>query len=122
MVMLRSGFFGHLLKGYARNGNLGLTEMGGLPIARHIYPICMIIMEIPPSPAPPPPGGGGGGESAKDKRFAEILKYRPANVYPTRERDTKYTGWPRNNATTLIVNFKNIINKTELILFHYVEN
>ena len=26
-----------------------------------------------------------------------------------------YTGWPRKNATTLIVNFKNIINKTELI-------
>ena len=26
-----------------------------------------------------------------------------------------YTGWPRKNATTLIVNFKDIINKTELI-------
>ena len=25
------------------------------------------------------------------------------------------TGWPRKNATTLIVNFKDIINKTELI-------
>ena len=27
-----------------------------------------------------------------------------------------YTGWRRKNATTLIVNFKDIINKTELIL------
>ena len=26
-----------------------------------------------------------------------------------------YTGWPRKNATTLIVNFKDIMNKTELI-------
>ena len=26
-----------------------------------------------------------------------------------------YTGWPRKNAATLIVNFKDIINKTELI-------
>ena len=25
-----------------------------------------------------------------------------------------YTGWPRKNATTLIVNFKNIVNETEL--------
>ena len=30
-----------------------------------------------------------------------------------------YTGWPRKNATTLIVNFKNIVDETELffILF-----
>ena len=27
----------------------------------------------------------------------------------------EYTGWPRKNATTLIVNFKDIINKTELV-------
>ena len=27
-----------------------------------------------------------------------------------------YAGWPRKNAMTLIVNFKDIINKTELIL------
>ena len=26
-----------------------------------------------------------------------------------------YTGWPRKNATTLIVNFKNIIDETELL-------
>ena len=25
-----------------------------------------------------------------------------------------YTGWPRKNATTLIVNFKDIVNKTNL--------
>ena len=25
-----------------------------------------------------------------------------------------YTGWPRKNATTLIINFKNIVNKTDL--------
>ena len=30
-----------------------------------------------------------------------------------------YTGWPRKNATTLIVNFKDIINKTEFILWHH---
>ena len=24
------------------------------------------------------------------------------------------TGWPRKNATTLIINFKDIVNKTEL--------
>ena len=27
----------------------------------------------------------------------------------------RYTGWPRKNATIFIVNFKDIINKTELI-------
>ena len=27
-----------------------------------------------------------------------------------------YTGWPRKNATTLIVNFKNIVDETELFL------
>ena len=36
----------------------------------------------------------------------------------------EYTGWPRKNATTLIINFKDIIHKTELIFlfFYYVEN
>ena len=29
--------------------------------------------------------------------------------------DALYTGWPRKNATTLIINFKDIINKMELI-------
>ena len=33
-----------------------------------------------------------------------------------------YTGWPRKNATTLIVNFKDIVNKTNLFLFYWVEN
>ena len=28
-----------------------------------------------------------------------------------------YTGWPRKSATTLIVHFKDIINKTELFFF-----
>ena len=28
-----------------------------------------------------------------------------------------YTGWPRKNATTLIVNFKNIVDETELFFF-----
>ena len=28
----------------------------------------------------------------------------------------KYTGWPRKNATTLIVNFKNIVDETELFV------
>ena len=28
-----------------------------------------------------------------------------------------YTGWPRKNATTLIVNFMNIVDETELF-FH----
>ena len=33
------------------------------------------------------------------------------------------TGWPRKNATTLIVNFKDIINiKWKWFLFYYVEN
>ena len=27
-----------------------------------------------------------------------------------------YTGWPRKNATTLIINFKDIVNKTDLFL------
>ena len=35
--------------------------------------------------------------------------------YPDIMKHLLYTGWPRNNATTLIVNFKDIINKTELI-------
>ena len=33
-----------------------------------------------------------------------------------------YTGWPRKNATSLIVNFKNIVDETELFLFHLVEH
>ena len=34
-----------------------------------------------------------------------------------------YTGWPRKNTTTLIVNFKNIVNETELLfLFYLVEH
>ena len=28
-----------------------------------------------------------------------------------------YTGWPRKNATTLIVNFKDIVNKTNLVFY-----
>ena len=28
-----------------------------------------------------------------------------------------YTGWPRKNATTLIVNFKNIVDETELFFY-----
>ena len=33
-----------------------------------------------------------------------------------------YTGWPRKNATTLIVNFKNIVDETELFFFYLVEH
>ena len=29
--------------------------------------------------------------------------------------DAIYTGWPRKNITTLIVNFKNIVDETELV-------
>ena len=42
-------------------------------------------------------------------------------VYPPRRMGhgpiggNPYTGWPRKNVTTLIVNFKDIINKTESI-------
>ena len=32
------------------------------------------------------------------------------------------TGWPRKNATTLIVNFINIVDETELFLFYLVEH
>ena len=37
----------------------------------------------------------------------------------TKHNMVHYTGWPRKNATTLIVNFKNIVDETELffILF-----
>ena len=28
-----------------------------------------------------------------------------------------YTGWPRKNATTSIINFKDIVNKTDLFFF-----
>ena len=36
---------------------------------------------------------------------------------------THYTGWPRKNATTLIVNFKNIVDETILVfIFHFVEH
>ena len=31
-------------------------------------------------------------------------------------------GWPRKNATTLIVNFINIVDETELFLFYLVEH
>ena len=30
-----------------------------------------------------------------------------------------YTGWPRKNATTLIVNFMNIVDETELFFILY---
>ena len=33
-----------------------------------------------------------------------------------------YTGWPRKNATTLIINFKDIVNQTDFFFFYYVEN
>ena len=35
--------------------------------------------------------------------------------FPQDPMQADYTGWPRKNATTLIVNFKEIINKPELI-------
>ena len=34
--------------------------------------------------------------------------------YSRSEYGSKYTGWPRKNATTLIINFKDIVNKTDL--------
>ena len=43
--------------------------------------------------------------------YAIYVMYWTANF----SYNSIYTGWPRKNATTLIVNFKNIINKTELI-------
>ena len=43
-------------------------------------------------------GGGGGG-----------MFY-----WKSKQNHSVYTGWPRKNAMTLIVNFKDIINKTEL--------
>ena len=39
----------------------------------------------------------------------------PGDILNKDDYKPTYTGWPRNNATTLIVNFKDIINKTELI-------
>ena len=30
-----------------------------------------------------------------------------------------YTGWPRKNATISIVNFKNIVDETELFFFFF---
>ena len=33
-----------------------------------------------------------------------------------------YTGWPRKNATILIVNFKNIVNETDFLFFYLVEH
>ena len=33
---------------------------------------------------------------------------------------TCYTGWPRKNATTLIVNFMNIVDETELFCISFV--
>ena len=30
---------------------------------------------------------------------------------------TNYTGWPRKNATTLIVNIKDIVNKNEFVFY-----
>ena len=32
----------------------------------------------------------------------------------------QYTGWPRKNATTLIVNFMNIVDETELFKLFYL--
>ena len=41
--------------------------------------------------------------------------YRVGLSVLTCEHKHTFTGWPRKNATILIVNFKDIINKTELI-------
>ena len=35
---------------------------------------------------------------------------------------THNTGWPRKNATTLIVNIKNIVDETELLFIHLIEH
>ena len=38
-------------------------------------------------------------------------------AYKYEKKWLQYTGWPRKNATTLIVNFMNIVDKTELLFF-----
>ena len=53
-------------------------------------------------------GGGGGGEQQPPSASS-------TPVVGLKRALQSYTGWPRKNATTLIVNFKDIINKTELI-------
>ena len=64
-------------------------------------------------------GGGGGGDS-----LATWLATHPACLKSVAKRvcfsDMAfriYTGWPRKNATTLIVNFKNIVDETELFFY-----
>ena len=47
--------------------------------------------------------------SSDFRSFSHAYTFRPSFVI------VAYTGWPRKNATTLIVNFKDIINKTEFI-------
>ena len=42
------------------------------------------------------------------------------NKQATRDK-CLYIGWPRKNATTLIVNFMNIVDETELFFFYLVE-
>ena len=39
-----------------------------------------------------------------------------APTYGAMRSGKGYTGWPRKNATTLIVNFINIVDETELFL------
>ena len=52
-----------------------------------------------------------------DFSYCNIYHYF-CNRYPNVDRifgQTLYTGWPRKNATTLIVSFKNIVDETELL-------
>ena len=57
---------------------------------------------------------GGGGGKGKREGFPSKRSFLQIYVY------MYYTGWPRKNATTLIVNFKNIVDETELFLFCFL--
>ena len=53
-------------------------------------------------------------ESFKSKVKPICSKHRPSFTY---DHALNYTGWPRKNATILIVNFKDIVNKTNLFFY-----
>ena len=58
------------------------------------------------------------GGSAFRHNFWSVFQTRGRGILDQKKKKIYiyiYIGWPRKNATTLIVNFKDIINNTELI-------
>ena len=75
----------------------------------------------PPVPPPPPPPRLTPMRLTSSQGFLPALCEKSSGfIYVC--SILLYTGWPRENATTLIVNFMNIVDETDCFLFYLVEH